>query len=48
MAEKLALIHVRVGAILHANVYRQPRVTTQCVVDDVFSMVKQLTNEGDH
>ena len=41
MAEKPTLIHVRVGAILYANVYRQPPVTTQCVVGEVFSMVKK-------
>jgi len=46
--KKPALIHVRVGAILYANVYRQPLVATQCVVGDVFSMVKQSKSEGDH
>lgn len=46
--KKLALIHVRLGAILYANVYRQPLVATQCAVCDVFSMVKQSKSEGDH
>jgi hypothetical protein len=48
IAERPALIPVTVGVILYANVYRQPLVTTQCIVGDVFSMVKQPESEGDH